>query len=315
MITLEGWTQVLYMTSRAAGALAGVYCISLVCFGSMYLLNLFLAVMWHVYTSQPVEGASLDGVWSETNASRAAPSCCGGGADNVEGSLCHSQGVLAAPHAAPHDPQAVGAARRRDASTPPPPTAKAAACDCAARLVGSRVFHGLTVSLIVLTVLLLMCEHHPMDPQLLALLEHANVVISLLFALEMGLKHLSYGVGGYWADAFNCFDGVVVLFALVEIASGFVEAGIHGQVLRAFRLLRVFKLLRSWTNLQRLIAALLSSAQQFFYLMLLLALLLFIFALLGMQVRLRRRSRGVRGWSGGDAQRALARPGLEPPPH
>ena len=47
VITLEGWTDVLYMTSRAAGPVAGVYFISLVCLGSFYVLNLFLAVMWH----------------------------------------------------------------------------------------------------------------------------------------------------------------------------------------------------------------------------------------------------------------------------
>ena len=55
-------------------------------------------------------------------------------------------------------------------------------------------------------------------------------------------------------------------------------------MLRAFRLLRVFKLLRSWTSLQRLLTALLSLASDFLYLMLLLALILFIFALLGMQL-------------------------------
>ena len=47
VITLEGWTDVLYMTSRAAGPVAGFYFISLVCLGSFYVLNLFLAVMWH----------------------------------------------------------------------------------------------------------------------------------------------------------------------------------------------------------------------------------------------------------------------------
>ena len=43
-------------------------------------------------------------------------------------------------------------------------------------------------------------------------------------------------------------------------------------------------LLRSWRSLQRVLHALLGSAQSFLYLMLLLALLLFVFALLGMQL-------------------------------
>ena len=49
-------------------------------------------------------------------------------------------------------------------------------------------------------------------------------------------------------------------------------------------MLRVFKLLRSWRSLQRVLNVLLSTLQSLFYLMLLLALLLFIFALLGMQL-------------------------------
>ena len=46
----------------------------------------------------------------------------------------------------------------------------------------------------------------------------------------------------------------------------------------------VFKLLRSWASLQRLVKVLLALAKEFVYLMLLLGLILFIFALLGMQL-------------------------------
>ena len=89
----------------------------------------------------------------------------------------------------------------------------------------------------------------------------------------------------YWSEAFNQFDGVIVVVSVLDVASAYVDVGVHGQVLRAFRLLRVFKLLRSWTSLQRVLHALLGSLTSLLYLMLLLALLLFIFALLGMQVR------------------------------
>ena len=145
-------------------------------------------------------------------------------------------------------------------------------------------FGAVSVGLILLNVALMMCEQYPMDPALALLLEDSNIGITLVFAAEMMLKHLAHGGVAYWAEPFNRFDGVIVLTSLLDVASAYVSVGIHGQVLRAFRLLRVFKLLRSWSSLQRVLNALLSTLQSLFYLMLLLALLLFIFALLGRQL-------------------------------
>ena len=125
-----------------------------------------------------------------------------------------------------------------------------------------------------------------MGAQVMYTLEGANAGFALLFGVEMACKHVAYGAAGYWAEPFNRFDGLVVIMSVAEVASGYVEAGVHGPVLRAFRLLRVFKLLRTWPSLQRVLNALLGSLQSFVYLMLLLALLLFVFALLGMQVSL-----------------------------
>jgi hypothetical protein len=56
------------------------------------------------------------------------------------------------------------------------------------------------------------------------------------------------------------------------------------SVLRAFRLLRLFRLASSWRSLQRIIATLMLSVTSAGYLTLLLLLFLFIDALLGMQL-------------------------------
>ena len=93
------------------------------------------------------------------------------------------------------------------------------------------------------------------------------------------------GALGYWRDPLNRFDGIVVVIGLLDVGSAWVHVGVNAQVLRAFRLLRVLKLLRSWPSLQRLFAALQSLAiEDFFDLILLLGLILFIFALLGAQL-------------------------------
>ena len=59
------------------------------------------------------------------------------------------------------------------------------------------------------------------------------------------------------------------------------------QVLRAFRLLRVFKLARSWSSLYMVIRSLLSTLASLRDLLVVLLLFLFVFALLAMQVSAR----------------------------
>lgn len=51
----------------------------------------------------------------------------------------------------------------------------------------------------------------------------------LAFALEMLLKLIALGVHGYLADAFNRFDGAVVLLSLLDVASAVVHVGIDSQ--------------------------------------------------------------------------------------
>ena len=53
-MTLEGWTDTMYLTAAAVpGPAPYAYSISLVCVGSLYALNLMLAVLLHAYRSQP----------------------------------------------------------------------------------------------------------------------------------------------------------------------------------------------------------------------------------------------------------------------
>ena len=49
-VTVEGWSEVLYLLQLVAPPrVATTFMVTLVVFGGCYLLNLFLAVIWHVY--------------------------------------------------------------------------------------------------------------------------------------------------------------------------------------------------------------------------------------------------------------------------
>ena len=45
-----------------------------------------------------------------------------------------------------------------------------------------------------------------------------NLVLTILFTVEMLLKHVALGVLGYWSSGFNVLDGFIVGASLVDIA-------------------------------------------------------------------------------------------------
>ena len=52
-ITGEGWTEVMYMTMHGYHPAACIYFVLLTLFGTFYIVNLFLAVLWETYSSLP----------------------------------------------------------------------------------------------------------------------------------------------------------------------------------------------------------------------------------------------------------------------
>lgn len=76
------------------------------------------------------------------------------------------------------------------------------------------------------------------------LLDWADILCTLLFVVEMAVKHRQMGLRAYWHDGWNVLDGVVTLLSLPAIVSYFLPAsGDYGAII-VFRALRVFKLFR-----------------------------------------------------------------------
>lgn len=125
-------------------------------------------------------------------------------------------------------------------------------------------------------------EHYPMTESHEEVLFVTNIIVTIIFALEMIIKLIGLGWKGYKHDLFNRFDGIMVILGLIDMI--FVSSGLNGLiVLRAFRLLRVFKLARRWTSLRLLLTKMAKSLPTISYLGLLCLLCMFIYSLLGMQ--------------------------------
>uniref|UniRef100_A0A8C9CR29 Sodium channel protein n=1 Tax=Phocoena sinus TaxID=42100 RepID=A0A8C9CR29_PHOSS len=134
---------------------------------------------------------------------------------------------------------------------------------------------------IVLNTLFMAMEHHPMTDEFKNVLTVGNLVFTGIFAAEMVLKLIAMDPYEYFQVGWNIFDSLIVTLSLVELFLADVE-GL--SVLRSFRLLRVFKLAKSWPTLNMLIKIIGNSVGALGNLTLVLAIIVFIFAVVGMQL-------------------------------
>uniref|UniRef100_H2ZFQ5 Sodium channel protein n=1 Tax=Ciona savignyi TaxID=51511 RepID=H2ZFQ5_CIOSA len=134
---------------------------------------------------------------------------------------------------------------------------------------------------IVANTAFLALEQHPMDPALNNVLKSANIFFTSIFTAELIIKMVGLQPFYYFQETWNCFDSIIVAASLLE----FPLQGLNGlSVLRSFRLMRVFKLAKSWPTLNMLIKIIGNSMGSLGNLVLILFILLFIFAVVGMQL-------------------------------
>uniref|UniRef100_A0A6Q2ZK20 Sodium channel protein n=2 Tax=Esox lucius TaxID=8010 RepID=A0A6Q2ZK20_ESOLU len=143
-------------------------------------------------------------------------------------------------------------------------------------------FLDLTITIcIVLNTLFMAMEHYPMTDEFNRMLYIGNLVFSGIFTAEMVLKIIALDPYYYFQQGWNIFDSIIVCLSLMELGLSNVE-GL--SVLRSFRLLRVFKLAKSWPTLNTLIKIIGNSVGALGNLTLVLAIIVFIFAVVGMQL-------------------------------
>ncbi|XP_028825376.1 sodium channel, voltage gated, type V-like, alpha b isoform X1 [Denticeps clupeoides] len=143
-------------------------------------------------------------------------------------------------------------------------------------------FLDLTITCcIVLNTLFMAMEHYPMTDEFNGMLSIGNLVFTGIFTSEMVFKILALDPYYYFQQGWNIFDSIIVCLSLMELGLSDVE-GL--SVLRSFRLLRVFKLAKSWPTLNTLIKIIGNSVGALGNLTLVLAIIVFIFAVVGMQL-------------------------------
>uniref|UniRef100_A0A8B9TCP9 Sodium channel protein n=1 Tax=Anas platyrhynchos TaxID=8839 RepID=A0A8B9TCP9_ANAPL len=310
LMTQDFWENLFQLTLRAAGKTYMIFFVVVIFLGSFYLINLILAVVAMAYAEQN-DATMLEAQQKEEEFQQLMEQLKKhqeeqekqvGGKEKRRGS---DKSLLVGSHLAHH-----GEGRRSPADVTfsflpseleeahqkcPPWWYKFAhmflVWDCClpwlklkefVKLVVMDPFVDLGITIcIVLNTLFMAMEHYPMTEEFENVLTVGNLVFTGIFTAEMVLKLIALDPYEYFQQGWNIFDSIIVTLSLVELGL----ANVQGlSVLRSFRLLRVFKLAKSWPTLNMLIKIIGNSVGALGNLTLVLAIIVFIFAVVGMQL-------------------------------
>uniref|UniRef100_A0AAR2KS06 Voltage-dependent L-type calcium channel subunit alpha n=1 Tax=Pygocentrus nattereri TaxID=42514 RepID=A0AAR2KS06_PYGNA len=293
-ITMEGWTDVLYWMNDAIGfELPWIYFVSLVIFGSFFVLNLVLGVLSGEFSKER-EKAVCRGELQKAQEKQQMEEDMVGYMDwLIEAEDMDEDGNKREP---PHTYMLTCyhftyTVDFKFAVKTEPCISKILDILLRRRMkiksynVSSN-FYWLVLLLVFLNTAASASEHYGQPQWLTDIQERANKILLALFTMEMLMKLYSFGFQIYFTALFNRFDCFVVCGGILEtvLVEMDVIPPIGISVLRCVRLLRIFKVTRHWAALSDLVTSLLNSMKAICSLLLLLFLFLIIFALLGMQL-------------------------------
>ena len=158
-------------------------------------------------------------------------------------------------------------------------------------LMSTHILFTLFITiLIVLNTVVLAFDSYPVDLERQEIANQINDVIIWLFFAEMIIKLIGMGVKEYTRDPFNIFDAILVIISLADfILMQIPEISENGSggalsAFRGIRLLRVFKLARSWKSFRELLHTIMLTMKEVTPFSILLVICMLIFTLLGMEL-------------------------------
>jgi hypothetical protein len=120
-----------------------------------------------------------------------------------------------------------------------------------------------------------------------------NYVFTFIFTVEMCMKIFAFSFSGYWLDAWNRFDFLIVQACLVDIlVSDIIQVeSLSASVFRLFRIGRVigrvarmFRVIKNVQSLNQIFQTLIESLGALFYMAILVLLIMFIASIMAMHL-------------------------------
>eukprot|EP00759_Apiculatamorpha_spiralis_P048850 PhF_6_TR44136/c0_g1_i1/m.67462 len=322
VITMEGWTEIMYITFAVWGAISAVYFVLLVVIGSYIVLNLALAVINDEFNQvsqqeqikqrreAPTRRSFIRTIVKSLRRISTSAQIDVDRMDEANETIQEEgldQSVIENPTAPPHL-----SLQRDDSEMSSAPgigqssrkiSVKRKSLKTRARqslhkfrkwlrviIVGVAnsdsdgeekftLFGKFILFCIVLNTAILAGQYHGQPDWLSNIYDMTNLVLTCIFAAEMAIKVFAFGPLAYALDRFNILDGTIVIVSIIELG---ISGNSTVSVFRALRLLRVFKLLKSFPALRAIVDVILSAVAETGYLNIIIILYLFIASLVGM---------------------------------
>ena len=139
-----------------------------------------------------------------------------------------------------------------------------------------------------MNTIVLATDSYPENRNLQKNAEVLNQIFTYCFIAEMVIKLIGLGFKKYAKDWFNLFDASIVILSIIEITLAASDSNISTggafSAFRGIRLLRVFKLARSWTSFRDMLAKIIVTIKDVSTFAVLLIICMSIFTLLGMEL-------------------------------
>jgi len=150
----------------------------------------------------------------------------------------------------------------------------------------SERFNYFVLLVIVANTVILAANTPVIDQKTADIMEVFNMSFTVFFTIEAIIKILGLGIKGYLSDSWNVFDAIIVVVSDVELVIQLSTNGDAGgtSALRAFRLLRVLRLLGQFESLRIILGSVMTSFGDVTYLVMILGLFIFMFSTLGISL-------------------------------
>ena len=151
----------------------------------------------------------------------------------------------------------------------------------------SKWFDIFITGCILLNTLIMSMKYSRMSPNYEKTLEYFNYVFAAIFNFEAIVKLIGYG-GSYFYYSWNKFDLSIVIGTDVGLIMNIINTGINistvATVVRAFRIMRIFRLVKSSQNMRIILDTIGHIMPQVTNIMSLVFLLIFIYAILALNL-------------------------------
>ena len=282
IVSMEGWSDVMYSLMDAVGPGAVVYFICGILFGGFFVASLFLAVLSESFATAQQAGRK-DGAEHDSKVREVIAGL-------------HSEASAAVGNPADGTSEGLGAATSGGCTQ--------GWCSAVVRLCraidGSVWLERAVMAAIAINIIelaLWWCPQHPLaeqrstayiEPVRFWVLISCQVTLNLFFVIEICIKLVARGPRGFASDWFDLADIVIIPVSIAAVIGRILTTDSALAWLVALggslRAIRGFRLLRSFELVSAMVGTLAASASSIFDLAVLVLLFMYIFALLGMEL-------------------------------